>query len=603
MKPNRRISALLLAAVLCFTLVLPAFAADTAANMQLSKTTGTVTVTNASARTLSVKENMRLYNGYTVETAAASYAWINLDNAKLVKLDACSKVEIRKSGKKLEVLLKSGSIYGDVSQPLESDESMNIRTSTAIVGIRGTKFQVGHTAPAGSETGQLPDTLVSVMEGKVSVTTQNTLDSAAAPGAQPAIQTTAVAAGQTAVVAAAPPAVSAGDNSPAAVTVDVTGLKQTDLSGSTQTELTIGGSFTIETPEGQAVTLTPAAAEQQLKEEQAEQLQAAAPSQPPEQTGPGQQDTTTNVWGGQEERPGETPSGGGSSTTTPTVRYTVRFDSRGGSAVASVTVAQGEHPSAPAEPTREGFTFTGWFTDSACTTAYRFTGPLTQDLTLYAGWEETPPVVTKYTVTFDSKGGSAVEAQAGEPGFTPTRPADPARDGYGFEGWFTDSACKTAYDFSTPVDHNLTLYAKWGYSVTLDGGSGDTAEQLDSLYAKGYTKVYLNSGGWTVSGSLTIPAGKSLEIGDNATLEVSGGTTLTNSGTITVNWSLNNDGTIINAGIINNNSTINNRGSINNIMGTINNSFAITNNGSYTGDPISGMISGTNADQMKNGNP
>lgn len=606
MKPKRLIT-LLLAAVLCFTLVIPAFAADTAANMQLSKTTGTVTVTNASARTLSVKENMRLYNGYTVETAAASYAWINLDNAKLVKLDACSKVEVRKSGKKLEVLLKSGSLYGDVSQPLENDESMNIRTSTAIVGIRGTKFQVGHSAPAGSETGQLPNTLVSVMEGKVSVTTQNTLDNAAAPDARPAVQTTAVAAGQTAVIAAAPPA-AAGDSSPTAVTVDVAGLQQKDLSGSTQTELTTGGSFTIKTPEGQAVTLTPAAAEQQLKQEQAEQLQAAAPSQPPEQTGPGQQDTTANVWGGGQEEapPEETPSGGGSSTVTPAVRYTVSFDSQGGSAVASVSVAQGERPFAPAAPTREGYTFTGWYTDSACTAAYRFMTPVTQDLALYAGWKELPPAVTTCTVTFDSKGGSAVEAQTGASGFTPTRPADPTKAGYGFEGWFTDSTCKAAYHFDTPVTHNLTLYAKWGYFATLDGGSGDLAEQLNTLYGKGYSLVIVESGTLTVSGSLAIPAGKTLEISSSATLKVSAGAALTNSGILTVDGSLNNDGTIINGGTINNNGTIGNNegGIINNSMGSIQNDYGIINNyGQYTGGSIGGIIGGSNAGQMQTGNP
>lgn len=609
MKPKRLIT-LLLAAVLCFTLVIPAFAADTAANMQLSKTTGTVTVTNASARTLSVKENMRLYNGYTVETAAASYAWINLDNAKLVKLDACSKVEVRKSGKKLEVLLKSGSLYGDVSQPLENDESMNIRTSTAIVGIRGTKFQVGHSAPAGSETGQLPNTLVSVMEGKVSVTTQNTLDSAAAPDARPAVQTTAVAAGQTAVIAAAPPA-AAGDSSPTAVTVDVAGLQQKDLSGSTQTELTTGGSFTIKTPEGQAVTLTPAAAEQQLKQEQAEQLQAAAPSQPPEQTGPGQQDTTANVWGGGQEEapPEETPSGGGSSAVTPAVRYTVSFDSQGGSAVASVSVAQGERPFAPAAPTREGYTFAGWYTDSACTAAYRFMTPVTQDLTLYAGWKELPPAVTTYTVTFDTgKGGSAVDTQTVTPGGTAVQPTEPTKAGYGFEGWFTDSTCKAAYHFDTPVTHNLTLYAKWNNFASLTPSSGaDGAAEISGLFQKGYSLVIVTGGTLTLSSDLTVPAGKMLEIASGATLEVSGGE-LANNGTLTVYGTITNNSVFNNGGIINNYDTINNNGTINNNKGTITNEWGgiINNFGTYTGGAVinnGGIIGGSNADQMTNDNP
>ncbi|NBK91111.1 hypothetical protein D5278_03795 [bacterium 1XD21-13] len=109
-----------------------------AAAMQLMKTEGDVTVSNAGGRNISIIKNMRLYNGYHTNTDEASYAWINLDDEKLIKQDAVSETEIRKSGKKLEILLKSGNLFFDVTEPLEEEETLNIRTSTMVVGIRGT---------------------------------------------------------------------------------------------------------------------------------------------------------------------------------------------------------------------------------------------------------------------------------------------------------------------------------------------------------------------------------------------------------------------------------------------------------------------------------
>ena len=106
--------------------------------MQLMKTEGEVSVSNASGRDISLIENMNLYNGYFTSTEEASYAWINLDSERLAKLDAVSETQIRKSGKKLEILLNAGNLYFDVSEPLTEEETLNIRTSTMVMGIRGT---------------------------------------------------------------------------------------------------------------------------------------------------------------------------------------------------------------------------------------------------------------------------------------------------------------------------------------------------------------------------------------------------------------------------------------------------------------------------------
>ena len=104
----KQILSLALALILSLSLAMPALAAETAANIQLTKTEGTVTVSKSNGKAVSTRANMRLYNGYNVTTEAESYAWINLDSTKLMKLDASSSVEVRKNGSKLEVNVKSG---------------------------------------------------------------------------------------------------------------------------------------------------------------------------------------------------------------------------------------------------------------------------------------------------------------------------------------------------------------------------------------------------------------------------------------------------------------------------------------------------------------
>lgn len=81
--------------------------------------------------------------------------------------------------------------------------------------------------------------------------------------------------------------------------------------------------------------------------------------------------------------------------------------------------------------------------------------------------------VESWTVVFNSNGGSACDTK-----FVSTadgklvKPADPTRDGNTFGGWFTDEACTQAYDFSTPVTADLTLYAKWTKNAVNPGGNG-----------------------------------------------------------------------------------------------------------------------------------
>ena len=69
--------------------------------------------------------------------------------------------------------------------------------------------------------------------------------------------------------------------------------------------------------------------------------------------------------------------------------FTVTFDSKGGTDVPAQTQMYGEPLEVPEPPTREGYTFTGWYTDSACFELWDVENQtIEMDLTLYAGWEK-----------------------------------------------------------------------------------------------------------------------------------------------------------------------------------------------------------------------
>ena len=82
---------------------------------------------------------------------------------------------------------------------------------------------------------------------------------------------------------------------------------------------------------------------------------------------------------------GSSGGGGGGSAVT---NYTVTFDSNGGSSVTKQTVASGKTVSEPADPTREGYVFDGWYIDKELTDAYDFGDKVTKSFTLYAKWTE-----------------------------------------------------------------------------------------------------------------------------------------------------------------------------------------------------------------------
>ena len=140
----RKIFSLILTLALVLTFgAASAFAADSAGDasatvMKIAGTSGTVKIATEKGKDVTPSDGTKLLTGYTVKTAAASYCYISLDDAKAIKLDQNTKVKIEKSGKKIEITLKSGQLYFDVEKKLSGNESMNIKTSNLTTGIRGT---------------------------------------------------------------------------------------------------------------------------------------------------------------------------------------------------------------------------------------------------------------------------------------------------------------------------------------------------------------------------------------------------------------------------------------------------------------------------------
>lgn len=136
----------------------------------------------------------------------------------------------------------------------------------------------------------------------------------------------------------------------------------------------------------------------------------------------------------------------------------VSFDSRGGSTVADKTAEFGTTVSAPEAPTRNHYTFGGWFiTTNFIGTPVAFPYTVNEDQTLFAKW--TPD---NHTVTFNSQGGSAMAPVTAGYNTTINAPLAPTKDCYTFDGWYKTPACDgEEVQFPYTVNGSSELYAKW----------------------------------------------------------------------------------------------------------------------------------------------
>lgn len=128
-------------AIVAIVLVLLSKGGIRATTMRLLRMEGTVTL-EENGKSKTVLDNLRLKSGNAINTEGASLASIGLDETKIVTLDELSRAEFSQKGKKLDLNLTRGSLFFEVKKPLEDDESFDIRTSTMVVGIRGTSGYV-----------------------------------------------------------------------------------------------------------------------------------------------------------------------------------------------------------------------------------------------------------------------------------------------------------------------------------------------------------------------------------------------------------------------------------------------------------------------------
>lgn len=181
-------------------------------------------------------------------------------------------------------------------------------------------------------------------------------------------------------------------------------------------------------------------------------------------------------------------------------KFVLDFDSRGGSKVDPIVYDYNTTATDFPTPTREGWTFLGWFEHATAGE------PITSILidtnkTIYAQWEKNPtePVVKdNYTVTFDSQGGSAVDPVTVQPGESVELP-EPTKDGYTFLGWYDAPTGGNHVTSMTPQD-DVTLYAHWAkekivtktFTITFDFQDGNKETISGSVYDDGTSDTLTN---------------------------------------------------------------------------------------------------------------
>ncbi len=177
-------------------------------------------------------------------------------------------------------------------------------------------------------------------------------------------------------------------------------------------------------------------------------------------------------------------------------RYTITFDTAGGSEIAPITQDYGTNIAAPADPTRDGYTFIGWDRDIPEIMP-------AENMTVTAQWE-----INRYTITFDTAGGSEIAPITQDYGTNIAAPADPTRDGYTFIGWDRD------IPEIMPAE-NMTVTAQWEinrYTITFDTAGGSEIAPITQGYGtaitapadptrEGYTFI-----GWDREIPTTMPA-------------------------------------------------------------------------------------------------
>lgn len=177
--------------------------------------------------------------------------------------------------------------------------------------------------------------------------------------------------------------------------------------------------------------------------------------------------------------------------------YTVTFDAKGGSAVEAKTITPGSSIATEPVTTKPGYTFDGWYPSETGIKKVNFPYTPTGSITLYAHWTQ-----TTYTVTFDAKGGTTVEAQTVSSGGNIASEPVTTKSGYTFDGWYDAETGGNKITFPYTPTGSITLYAHW---TVISGGGGGTKH---STADETQVDIRTGFGSTIVQGALTTTGNK-----------------------------------------------------------------------------------------------
>ena len=217
------------------------------------------------------------------------------------------------------------------------------------------------------------------------------------------------------------------------------------------------------------------------------------------------------------------PDDDSSTPTTPSVtKYTVTFNSNGGSTVSSITKNNGDTIGTLPTPTRTGYTFNGWYTAKTGGSKINSATKVTGNVTYYAQW-----TINKHTVTFNSNGGSAVSSITKNYGDTIGTLPTSSRTGYTLNGWYTAKTGGSKISTSAKVTGNVTYYAQWTavkYTATFNSNGGSAVGSIQRAYGEKLgtlpttTKKCNSFGGWYYKESASKPFFENNKISANTTM-------------------------------------------------------------------------------------
>ena len=197
----------------------------------------------------------------------------------------------------------------------------------------------------------------------------------------------------------------------------------------------------------------------------------------------------------------------------------VNFETNGGSFVESVIGEYGKPLEKVTAPKKDGYIFMGWYKDKNFTSFFSYSEKLTNDLTLYAKWNQDTSSEIQYSVVLFNQDLEIIETIKVNKNGNLLGMVAPSFPNKVLENWYTDTSFGTVYDLSTPITRNISIYGLYvdGYEVTFldkDGkfiakvlaGEGMKADAPKAPVVEGYEFVGWSQSIDNISGPITVKA-------------------------------------------------------------------------------------------------